>query len=103
MAQVAAATLKLPIDVIDARLGDTRLPKAPVSGGSQSAASVCPAVQAAAKQAQLKLLTLAGSGAVIAIPWRVTGRSGFQGRQYLSQVETGRFDPLHETADGERQ
>ncbi len=63
MAQVAAATLKLPIDVIDARLGDTRLPKAPVSGGSQSAASVCPAVQAAAQQAQLKLLTLAGSGA----------------------------------------
>ena len=63
MAQVAAATLQLPIEVIDAKLGDTTMPKAPVSGGSQSAASVCPAVEAAAKQARLKLLTLAGSDA----------------------------------------
>jgi xanthine dehydrogenase YagR molybdenum-binding subunit len=59
MAQVAAATLNLPIERIDARLGDSNMPKAPVSGGSQSAASVTPAVQAAAKQAQLKLLTAA--------------------------------------------
>ena len=55
MAQVAAATLKMPIDLVDARLGDTRLPKAPGSGGSQSAASVTPAVEAAAQQAMLKL------------------------------------------------
>ncbi len=57
MAQVAAATLHLSIDMVDAKLGDSLLPKAPVSGGSQSAASVTPAVQAAAKQAQLKLVT----------------------------------------------
>jgi xanthine dehydrogenase YagR molybdenum-binding subunit len=37
------------------------MPKAPVSGGSQSAASVTPAVQEAAKQARLKLLTAASS------------------------------------------
>jgi xanthine dehydrogenase YagR molybdenum-binding subunit len=55
MAQVAAATLDLPIEMIDAKLGDTDLPKAPVSGGSQSAASVTPAVQTAAEQARLKL------------------------------------------------
>ncbi len=55
MAQVAAATLDLPVNMIDARLGDSDLPKAPVSGGSQSAASVTPAVQAAAEQARLKL------------------------------------------------
>ncbi len=59
MAQVAAATLKMPVNLIDAKLGDSTLPKAPVSGGSQSAASVTPAVQAAAKQAQLKLLIAA--------------------------------------------
>ncbi len=57
MAQVAAATLKLSIAMVDAKLGDSELPKAPVSGGSQSAASVTPAVVAAAKQAQLKLVT----------------------------------------------
>lgn len=61
MAQVAAATLKLPVDMVDARLGDSTLPKAPVSGGSQSAASVTPAVQAAAKEAQLTLLIAASS------------------------------------------
>jgi len=61
MAQVAAVTLHLPIDKIDARLGDTTMPKAPVSGGSQSAASVTPAVQAAAQQAQIKLLNLASN------------------------------------------
>jgi xanthine dehydrogenase YagR molybdenum-binding subunit len=59
MAQVAASVLRLPIDIIDARLGDSTLPKAPVSGGSQSAASVTPAVQAAAKQAQLTLFAAA--------------------------------------------
>ena len=63
MAQVAAATLELPMDGIDAELGDSSMPKAPVSGGSQSAASVMPAVQAAAQQASLKLLTLAASDA----------------------------------------
>jgi xanthine dehydrogenase YagR molybdenum-binding subunit len=63
MAQVAAATLKLPVDIVDARLGDSTLPKAPVSGGSQSAASVTPAVQAAAKEAQLTLLTAASNDA----------------------------------------
>ena len=57
MAQVAAAALDLPIGMIDAKLGDSELPKAPVSGGSQSTASVMPAVQAAAEQAKLKLFT----------------------------------------------
>ena len=59
MAQVAAATLNLPMELIDAKLGDSTLPRSPVSGGSQTAASLMPAVQAAAKQAQLKLLTAA--------------------------------------------
>jgi xanthine dehydrogenase YagR molybdenum-binding subunit len=63
MAQVAAATLKLPVEIVDAKLGDSTLPKAPVSGGSQSAASVTPAVQAAAKEAQLTLLTAASNDA----------------------------------------
>ncbi len=59
MAQVAADALSIPIDKIDVKIGDTALPKAPVSGGSMSAASVTPAVKAAATQARLKLLTVA--------------------------------------------
>jgi xanthine dehydrogenase YagR molybdenum-binding subunit len=41
-AQVAAETLGLPIDHIDVRIGDSRYPRAPVAGGSQSTASVIP-------------------------------------------------------------
>lgn len=47
MAQVAAATLKIPMDQIEAKLGDTDFPRAPAWGGFMSAARVMPAVQAA--------------------------------------------------------
>ncbi|HEY4010424.1 MAG TPA: xanthine dehydrogenase family protein molybdopterin-binding subunit, partial [Acidobacteriaceae bacterium] len=59
MAQTAAQELGLDPSVIDVKLGDSTLPKAPVSGGSQSAASVCPAVQDACKQAKLAAGALA--------------------------------------------
>jgi len=59
MAQVAAATLNLRLELIDAKFGNSTLPGSPVPGGSQMAASLTPAVQAAARQAQLKLLTAA--------------------------------------------
>ncbi len=59
MAQTAAQELGLDPAVFDVKLGDSTLPKAPVSGGSQSAASVCPAVQDACKQAKLKAGALA--------------------------------------------
>jgi xanthine dehydrogenase YagR molybdenum-binding subunit len=63
IAQTAADTLKMDIakdpTLVQAALGDSRLPKAPVSGGSQSTASVPPAVQAAAQQVILKLAVLA--------------------------------------------
>jgi xanthine dehydrogenase YagR molybdenum-binding subunit len=44
---------------VEAKLGDSTLPKAPVSGGSQSAASIGPAIAAAAMQAKLKVAQLA--------------------------------------------
>jgi len=59
MAQVAAQTLGFPLERVRAELGDSRFPEAPVSGGSQSAASVMPAVQAAASALRDKLIALA--------------------------------------------
>ncbi|HEV2619306.1 MAG TPA: xanthine dehydrogenase family protein molybdopterin-binding subunit, partial [Acidobacteriaceae bacterium] len=63
IAQTAAQTLGLDLSkdptAVEVALGDSKLPKAPVSGGSQSTASVTPAVQAAAEQALLKLSVLA--------------------------------------------
>ena len=52
--QTAAEALGMDLSMIDVAVGDSTLPKAPVSGGSQSAASVGPAVIAACKQAKLK-------------------------------------------------
>jgi xanthine dehydrogenase YagR molybdenum-binding subunit len=59
MTQVAADALGLPVDKVRFELGDTALPPAPVSGGSQTVASVAPAVQAAAEAVADKLVALA--------------------------------------------
>ena len=59
MTQVAADALGLPLNKVKFLLGDSQMPKAPVSGGSQSAASVAPAVRAAALAARLQLINLA--------------------------------------------
>jgi xanthine dehydrogenase YagR molybdenum-binding subunit len=59
MAQTAAAALGIAPEKVTVKLGDSTLPKAPVSGGSQSAASVCPAVEDAAKQVKLKIVQMA--------------------------------------------
>jgi xanthine dehydrogenase YagR molybdenum-binding subunit len=59
MAQAAAQGLGIDPTLVEVKLGDSTLPKAPVSGGSQSAASVLPAIQDAAQQVVLKLADLA--------------------------------------------
>jgi xanthine dehydrogenase YagR molybdenum-binding subunit len=59
MAQTAAANLGIDPMQVDVKLGDSLLPKAPVSGGSQSTASVGPAVDAACSQLKLKVAALA--------------------------------------------
>jgi len=57
--QTAADVLGVSMDAVEVKLGDSTLPPAPDSGGSQSAASVCPAIQEAATQLKLKLVQLA--------------------------------------------
>ena len=59
MTQIAADALGFPMQNVRFVLGDSALPAAPVSGGSQSAASVSPAVQAAALAARERLIELA--------------------------------------------
>jgi len=50
MAVTAAEALGLPVARIEVETGDTRLPPAPVSGGSNSTASVCNAVAKACEE-----------------------------------------------------
>jgi xanthine dehydrogenase YagR molybdenum-binding subunit len=61
MTQVAAETLGLPIERVKFTLGDTRLPRAPVHGGSMTMASVGSAVQAACRKAREDALARAGT------------------------------------------
>lgn len=58
MAQVAGDVLGLPVERVRVELGDSRLPPAPVSGGSMTSASVLPAVHSAAINARQALLAL---------------------------------------------
>jgi len=61
MTQVAAETLGLPIERVKFLLGDTRLPRAPVHGGSLTMASVGSAVQAACRTARDEALARGGA------------------------------------------
>ena len=57
--QVAAETLGLPLYKVTFELGDSRLPFAPVAGGSQLTASVAPAVALACEMAMQSVARLA--------------------------------------------
>jgi len=59
MTQVAADAIGVPVAKVRFELGDSRFPKAPGAGGSQSAASVSPAVQAAGQAMRQRLIELA--------------------------------------------
>ncbi|MEM5434567.1 xanthine dehydrogenase family protein molybdopterin-binding subunit [Paraburkholderia diazotrophica] len=59
MTQVASDALGIAPENVRFGLGDSSLPKAPVSGGSQSVASVSPAVRDACEQARAKLVSMA--------------------------------------------
>jgi xanthine dehydrogenase YagR molybdenum-binding subunit len=59
MTQVSADALGFPPEKIHFELGDSSLPQAPGSGGSQSAASVSPAVRDACMQVRSRLISLA--------------------------------------------
>ena len=89
--QVAADYLGVPVQNTHFELGDTNLPSAPVSGGSQSAASVGSAVKAAAKELRAKLIALAiGDGGPL------SGRSADE-----ITVEDGRMFLKTDPAKGE--
>jgi xanthine dehydrogenase YagR molybdenum-binding subunit len=59
LAQLAGEKLGLPLDRVEALLGDTHLPPGPLSGGSAATAAVVPAVLEAAGKAIDSLLALA--------------------------------------------
>jgi len=59
MTQIAADALGMPFERVRFELGDTMMPKAPVSGGSTTASSVGPAVQEACRALREKIVNAA--------------------------------------------
>ena len=59
LAQLTSQKTGIPLDKIEAVLGDTSLPEGPLSGGSMATGSVVPAVFQAADNAIASLLTIA--------------------------------------------
>ena len=59
MTQVVSDVTGIPIEKIRPELGDSRMPPAPVSGGSMTTASVLPAVNRAATEALKKIVQAA--------------------------------------------
>ncbi len=110
MTQVAAETLGLPVERVRFELGDTMFPDAPVSGGSMTAASVSPAVQAACLALRDKLIAvaiadpqsplrgLAPEKVSAADGWLVSAGSSTT-RESIAAVVGRRADPLEARAD----
>lgn len=59
MAQIAAAAMGLPMEHVRFRLGDSRLPVAPIEGGSSHVTTVGSAVEGVCEKLQKQLLQLA--------------------------------------------
>ena len=59
MAQIAAATMGLPLELVEFRLGDSRLPVAPIEGGSSHVATVGSAVEGVCEKLRKTLFGLA--------------------------------------------
>jgi xanthine dehydrogenase YagR molybdenum-binding subunit len=91
MTQVASDTLGVPMQRIRFELGDSRLPPAPVSGGSSTVPSVSPAVLAACQALvdKIKDLALAHGG------WNSSSRDTLQVRDGLV-IGGGRNVPIGE-------
>ena len=83
LAQLAAHKTGVPLDKVEVALGDTSLPKGPLSGGSLATASVVPAVFQAADDAIASLLTIATITPGSPFEKRKSGESGIRRRPGL--------------------
>ncbi len=85
MADTAAAALGLDPARVEVKLGDTRLPRAPGSTGSATAASIGPAIRAAGRQALLQIFHLAIADAQSPLYGKPPeGLSASEGRIFLT-------------------
>jgi xanthine dehydrogenase YagR molybdenum-binding subunit len=94
MAQVAADALGVPVEHVRFELGDSRMPEAPISGGSMTVASVSSAVHAACGALRLKLIGIAAADPLSPLHGALPGDAGAEdGWLYLLR-EPGRRERM---------
>jgi xanthine dehydrogenase YagR molybdenum-binding subunit len=105
MTQVAAETFGLPLEQVTATLGDSKLPDAPVEGGSWTTASVGSAVKAACEKVQQKLLKLAQRINSSPLAGSELADVKFEGGRIVRRIDPSHFVPIADVmrqADGDR-
>lgn len=111
MTQIAADALGMPVSKVRFQLGDSAMPEAPVSGGSQTVASVGPAVHQAARALRDKLVGmavahdasplhgLAAADIDVADGWLVARETPSRREQLSSIVKRAGGEPVSADAD----
>jgi xanthine dehydrogenase YagR molybdenum-binding subunit len=94
MTQVAAESLGVPVDEVRFELGDSAMPRAPVSGGSMTAASVGPAVQSACRALREKLIALASDDASSPLAGVARERIAIRDGELLFVDDLKKHEPL---------
>jgi xanthine dehydrogenase YagR molybdenum-binding subunit len=94
LAQTAADTLFMDPTLVDVQLGDTTLPRSGGSGGSTTAASVCPGVYDAAIQAKLKLAQLAVADAQSPLHGATAEELETKDGKLYLKTDPGRSEPI---------
>jgi xanthine dehydrogenase YagR molybdenum-binding subunit len=79
MTQIAADAIRVPLSSVTFKLGDTRYPETPVSGGSQTAATAGAAVDAAGHALRQKIFDLIMSDQRSSVPGATVGDLSFGG------------------------
>jgi xanthine dehydrogenase YagR molybdenum-binding subunit len=92
MAQTAADALGIPVNKITVQLGDSSLPNGPLSGGSQTTASVQPAIIAACETLIKDLMTLAMSDTKSKLNGRPAEEIAFADAKFFVKGDTGKSD-----------
>ena len=92
MAQTAADALNVPVEKITVELGDSFLPPAPVSGGSQTAVSVTSAVLAAAEMLKKELTAMAVADTKSNLSGRNAAEIDFVNAKFFVKGEPSKSD-----------
>ncbi len=87
LAQLASEKTGVPVDKVEVALGDTTLPKGPISGGSLATGSVVPAVLTAADNAIASLLNVAVATPGSPFEKRQTADLAFEGGRVFVKAD----------------